>query len=305
MAEVMLVMQIMMKTYAHGDYYPYAVLKKFYYSVVQDKIMPKAMPDTSGALSNTALGQVTPYEVEIIANHPGDLRNIKNYFIYGGILIWLVTFIGFVIKIAGKKTSEADAKKPSSFWLWGVGVFYLVVCGYLIRTAPDARFFLPALPFILLPLCENVVQIKFRRQMLVVFSAIALLQYGAVLTKTFSLRNVSDAMVEGMNYLQENKPSCSRVFMYPEGNYRLFPCSHEWYLGYKLREFWKADNDTRIQMLKNYHVGAIVVKKHLISSVDEKITNLGVYPDYFVKGLENDDRFKLVFDNSAVAIYTF
>ena len=92
--------------------------------------------------------------------------------------------------------------------------------------------------------------------------------------------------------------------MYPEGNYRLFPVPHEWYLGYHLRDFWRADNTTRIKMLQRYKIGAVVIKKHLVAPVDKEITNLGVYPDYFVKDIQKDSRFQKVFGNSSVVIYS-
>ena len=91
--------------------------------------------------------------------------------------------------------------------------------------------------------------------------------------------------------------------MYPEGNYRLFPVPHEWYLDYRLREFWRADNDTRIQMLQRMGIGAVVVKKHLIAEVDPEIINLGVYPTFFVEDLRKDDRFENVFENKGVIIF--
>lgn len=91
--------------------------------------------------------------------------------------------------------------------------------------------------------------------------------------------------------------------MYPEGNYRLFSVLPEWYMNYKLREFWKADNDMRIRMLNQFGIGAVVIKKHLIGEVDEDIINLGVYPSFFVKDLRNDSRFENVFENDGILIF--
>jgi len=74
-------------------------------------------------------------------------------------------------------------------------------------------------------------------------------------------------------------------------------------LGYLLREFWTSDNDNRIKMLNKFGVGAIVIKKHLIAEVDPEIINLGVYPTYFVRDLEDDPRFEKLFENNGVIIY--
>ncbi|MHA1369903.1 MAG: hypothetical protein ACTSRA_09350, partial [Promethearchaeota archaeon] len=55
--------------------------------------------------------------------------------------------------------------------------------------------------------------------------------------------------------------------------------------------------------LQEFGIGAVVVKKHLVAPVDPEIINLGVYPDYFVRDLRNDSRFKNVFENDGVVIF--
>ena len=116
---------------------------------------------------------------------------------------------------------------------------------------------------------------------------------------------VTPELQAGMDFLKKNPPAPPRVFMYPEGNYRFFPVEHDWYLKYHLRDFWRGDNLLRLQLLVKRKIGAIVVKKQLIAPVDDRITNLGVYPDYFVPQIEADPRFRKVFENPAVAIYEF
>jgi hypothetical protein len=175
----------------------------------------------------------------------------------------------------------------------------------LLKTAPDARFFLPAVPFVLLPFVESFSRLPRQRIWMSLWVALAIVQGGFVLAKAVQLRQVTPELKAGMDYLKKHPPKPPRVFMYPEGNYRLFPVEHDWYLKYYLRDFWRGDNLLRLQLLVKRKIGAIVVKKHLVASVDDKITNLGVYPDYFVKQIEADSRFRKVFDNPAVAIYEF
>lgn len=102
--------------------------------------------------------------------------------------------------------------------------------------------------------------------------------------------------------MQDNPPA-GHIFMYPEGNYRFFPAQHEWYLGYRLRDFWRADNDERLRLLKKFKVSLLVIKKYLIAPVDGHITNLGVYPVEFVEDIAADRRFAKVFENNQVIIY--
>jgi hypothetical protein len=137
-----------------------------------------------------------------------------------------------------------------------------------------------------------------------IFSAVAILQGSQVLAKTYQLRHVSPEIRAAMDYLKSNPPSPNRVFMYPEGHYRIFPCDHNWYLGYRLRELWRGDNDQRIALFSRYKVGAIVVKKKLVRDVSPDTHDLGVYPAAFVRDIERDPRFQKRFENSAVVIYS-
>lgn len=247
----------------------------------------------------------TPQETApvIIANHPGDLRIKQNYLVYGGVLLWGVFFAGALSYVPPFRKKISRQMQSSGMWLLGVGGSYLIMTAYMIRSAPDARFFLPALPFLLLPIIERIVHFPRPKILITIIATLAFLQGGYVLKEAYSLRFVPDGMQEGIEYLAKNPPSPERIFMYPEGNYRFFPYSHEWYLGYRLREFWRADNDRRIQLLQQFGIGAIVIKKRLISPVDEDITNLGVYPVYFVEDIERDDRFVKVFENADLLIY--
>jgi len=191
----------------------------------------------------------------------------------------------------------------SSTWLLFVGCSYIIGVAFLLKSSPDARFFLPGLPFVLLPVAEKVICLPRPRWIIAFIAALSIMQSGYVLAKTYHLRRVSPEIKEAIAYIAEHQTVPRVIFMYPEGNYRLFPVPHEWYMRYHLRDFWRADNDIRIAMLHKYEIGAVVVKKHLISSVDKDITNLGIYPRSFVRDISRDPRFQKVFENSGVAIY--
>jgi hypothetical protein len=201
----------------------------------------------------------------------------------------------------GKKNLKGDL--GSQWLLFAMGAWYIATSAYFLRAAPDARFFLPGIPFILLPFVEGAVRLPRPKIVISIVAAIAILQGGQVLKKTYDLRNVSAGLQEAIVYLRKNPVSPPTIFMYPEGNYRLFPYRHDWYLNYQLREFWKGDNDMRIRMLRQFGIGAVVIKKHLIADVDDAITNLGVYPTYFVRDLEKDGRFGKLFENRDLIIY--
>lgn len=239
----------------------------------------------------------------IIANHPGDLRIKANFLVYGGLVMWFVvlTGIGGVIfcRVSG---SYPTIKQHPSFWLLFVGGSYTVIAAWYLKTAPDARFFLPGLPFLLLPFAERSVCLPKPKVLISIVAVLAFLQGSYVLQKTYNLRSLTPDIKEAIHFLEEN-PLSGIIFMYPEGNYRYFPVEHEWYLNYRLRELWRGNNDERIEMLQKFNVSAIVIKKYLIAPVDQKITNLGVYPTYFVEEISTDQRFVRIFDNDSVVIY--
>ncbi len=242
---------------------------------------------------------------QIIANHPGDLRIKANFLIYGGVLLYLA-FGGAAAAACYQAFGLGRNLLPteSSIWLWGTGLSYIIFTTWFLKEAPDARFFLPGLVFCLLPVAERLVCFPKPRWVVMLLTVLALMQAGYALAKTYKLRVVVPEIQEAIDYLGTHPPHPRSIFMYPEGNYRLFPVPHEWYLRYYLRDFWRSDNTKRLAILNRYKIGAVVVKKHLVASVDKEITNLGVYPNYFVRDLKNDSRFKKVFENREVAIYT-
>lgn len=238
-----------------------------------------------------------------IANHPGDLRIPSNALVYGGVVLWLAVLLGFAgcagKALAGHKVTSRDG---SGWWLLFVGGSYTLLAAWFVKTAPDARFFLPGLPFLLLPVSELAQNLPRFRAIVALCAALAMLQSGYVVKKTYSLRSLSSEMKEAIQWLQDHPPE-GHIFMYPEGNYRFFPSQHEWYLGYRLRDFWRADNDKRLLWLQKFQVSHIVVKKYLVAEVDRDITNLGIYPVHFIEDIEHDPRFVKTFSNRQFAIY--
>ena len=290
-----------LQNYVETTYYPLVQWQKMVKRLTNPAPEKAAATTAPAPTAEAKAGSVTPYEAVIIANHPGDLRIPENYVVYGGGVMWLVLMMGVVGYLYQRKKTNNAPESP--LWLYGTGLWYLGVSAVMIRSAPDARFFLPGLPFVLLPFVEQAVKLPRAKTWMAILIALAIMQSATVLGKTYRLREITPGIREAVRYLEENPPEPGVVFMYPEGNYRLFPVPHEWYLGYRLREFWRAGNDERIDMLREFYVGAIVIKKHLIAPVDDEITNLGVYPDYFVNDLAADARFTKVFENEAVIIY--
>ncbi len=245
------------------------------------------------------------YSNEVIANHPGDLRLPRNWIIYGGGVVPLVILLALLGSLFPRRhaTGGATRERATDLLLLIGSGSYALFTYYMLRTSPDARFFYPAQVLGVLAVVRLAGRAPARRYWLPCIVMICLVQAGTVLARTWSLRHVPTGITEAVTHLAEHPPVPHRIFMYPEGNYRLFPVPHNWYLDYRLRELWQGDNDARIALLHQKNIGAIVVKKHLVGKIDPEMHNLGVYPQSFVDDVRKDTRFKHVFENDAVIIW--
>ncbi len=114
------------------------------------------------------------------------------------------------------RKKEKDGDSESCWWLFAVGVWYIAMSAYFLRSAPDARFFLPGLPFVLLPFIDGVVRLPRLKMIISIIAAMAILQGGQVLKKTYDLRNVSTGLRDAISYLQENPlPPSLKIFIKP------------------------------------------------------------------------------------------
>jgi hypothetical protein len=238
------------------------------------------------------------------ANRPGNLKVPQNYLIYGGVLLWVMILMWLAAAAyLWRRGPPEKSGEPSGAWLWVTGLSYLFIAAVLLRHAPDARHFLPGIAFVLLPMIEKVVRLPKSKILIALITSLAILQSGYVLARTYQARKVPATIEAAIQFLKKNPPDPPRIFMYPEGNHLLFPVPAEWYFNWHLREFWGADNDGRLQMLHQYYVGAVVIKKDRISQTGREPVSLGAYPVHFVNALKNDPRFERIFENEGVIIY--
>jgi len=144
-----------------------------------------------------------------------------NWLIYPGPLLWLTLLSAGIFMLKNRHLPQQNKQVYHFFF---AGVFYCV-CALLLlgKNALDFRYFMPALPFLLIPvahLSTNAMRFKI---VLVLFLILAGAQTTSVLKKTHNLRHISSDMEEVISFLEANPILGTCIFMYPEGNYRLFP----------------------------------------------------------------------------------
>ncbi len=159
---------------------------------------------------------------------------------------------------------------------------------------------------VIIPVFQIIDGVAYKKKLFLIFLILAVIQSSGVLWKLYKMRKVSPGLIEAVNYFKAHPWVYQyerAIFMYPEGNYRLFPSEHKWYLDYNLKDFWKTSPDGRYKMMLEYGIGAVVIKKHLIGDMDKDCSNLGIYPRYFVEELKNDSRYTNVVENKDVSVY--
>jgi len=179
----------------------------------------KPAVSSSEKAQNEGIRAVTAYEAINVANRPGNLRIPENFFVYGGGILWLVILAGVVVPIYcryGKKNLKGDL--GSQWLLFAMGAWYIATSAYFLRAAPDARFFLPGIPFILLPFVEGAVRLPRPKIVISIVAAIAILQGGQVLKKPYNIINMFVELQYAIVYLRKNPVSPPTVFFYPECN---------------------------------------------------------------------------------------
>ena len=137
-----------------GGYYPFQQVKSIVEKTVET-VAPRAPAANRDSVSKAKSRPVSRYEAEIIANHPGDLRLPANWVVYGGVVLWLVVGLGLARRALDRRQPVPWRTWAADRWPLWVGLSFLLPSAYLLKTAPDARFFLPALPFMLLPFSES------------------------------------------------------------------------------------------------------------------------------------------------------
>ncbi|MBA4388442.1 MAG: hypothetical protein C0404_10710 [Verrucomicrobia bacterium] len=238
-----------------------------------------------------------------ICAHPGDLRIPVNWVLYFGGVFYVLVLFSIVGAILLRSRSQGILSREE-LCLTGAAIWILAMTAYHMRTAPDARFFMPGVVILVLPLARLASAVPWRRVWLPMLVAVAALQTGVVLSKTASLRKISPAMQEAIDFTYTlGSYGNNNIFMYPEGHERFMGGSVEWYLGYELRDLWRGNNDERIRLLQKYKTGVVIVKKNRIKAVSPDTVDLGVYPESFVNDIRQDPRFTKLFENSAVIIF--
>ena len=145
-----------LKQYAHAGFYPVEQIHKAY-AKMQQTFAPKQSAPVAIRSSPEKKDVITPYEVEIIANHPGDLRIQRTILFTEGGVLWLVVLVGGLtigITKCRRRTQRESLESP--LWFFGVGIWYVILTGLFTEHRPGCPVLSPGIPFSsLLPFAEG------------------------------------------------------------------------------------------------------------------------------------------------------
>lgn len=233
--------------------------------------------------------------------YPGDLRIPANWIIYLGGAIWLAvgaSVFGFWREIKGRKFDQP------AFICAVIGLSYLIPSYIIGRNTPDVRYFLPGIPFIIFAVSYWMVSFKEYRKLLLVITAVAIVQAGAVFSKVYELRTLGPDLEQVIKALNEKKSVYDnkkfKIFMYAE-KWRFLPYEPFWSISV---DVWKAKTDRQIyDLLRNNNFAFIGIEKSKIASMVSSNMDIRVYPAKFVDSLANSDLFSKVCENPTYIIY--
>lgn len=288
------------------DYYPLAASKQYMNQLKKSlSKRDKSLQVFEREIKHESVkesGYATMLERPEIAAHPGDLRTRVNWVIYFGGIFWAVVILG-VCGLFCRVFLRTNAEQKVEHWPLWVATLSLGIIAYHLRSSPDARFFLPGLPFLILGIAELAWQMPLKRVWFPALLLIAVIQSGAVAATTASLRRLNPDLVEAFDFFKIENSEKHAYLMYPEGHERFLPGYTDWYMGRELHDFWRAGNDQRIEMLAKYKMRYIVIKKYKIRDVSPDTHDISVYPKAFVEDVARDPRFETIFENGAIVIY--
>ncbi|MEW6170181.1 MAG: glycosyltransferase family 39 protein [Candidatus Omnitrophota bacterium] len=212
------------------------------------------------------------------------------------IYLGLPLLLGIVLYFVFSKYEKKDS------FLWIPVISYLIFWFIFFKNVLDARYLIPILPFLTIIAAKAINHLKNKR-IIIVFILICVLQFMLVCGFTYIKRQIPEGIREGYDFINKNIPK-NAVLMYPGEDivtYTNRPIAYGriW----KIAEmYWAKDDITIYNILKEYSVDYIIIKKSRIYD-DSKVRHIGGYPFSFVEKLPKLNFLKNIFDNKELTIY--
>ncbi len=213
-------------------------------------------------------------------------------FKYTGIILPVLLVLYFIFK----KYDKLD--RP----IWFSVITYLFFCCFLFRNNLDVRYFIPIFPLLIL-LSAKALSVFRKKSIVISLYVLVFMQFFAVLGVTYYKRKIPAGIKEGFAFIAKNIDE-KAVFMYPEEN-MIDHTGHPiaWGRIFSLPTlFWQADSKSTLEILKEYEIDYIAIKKSRIYD-DSNIHHTGGYPASFVDKLPKLTFLKLLFENKELSIW--
>lgn len=228
-----------------------------------------------------------------------NIKDVLKYF--GPILLALPAFLlSKKIRMETLTPGGKEAVRTCALLIVSYSLCFL----YMFIFSPDIRGLLPIAPF--LAILAGAAAVKLKKKALILVAALCLTQFAASIFFVVAERRIPTDIQEGFEFIKKTVPH-EELILYPEyvlveQTERGMIWSHR-FRAQMARLFWDTNKQQILDYLLAHKVRYIAVKKGRV--YDDKLQrHFGGYPQSFVDSMPDEPRFKLLFDNNAMSVWS-
>ncbi|MDD3119419.1 MAG: hypothetical protein PHQ27_09585, partial [Victivallales bacterium] len=249
-----------------------------------------------------------PEGAAVAANHlvfyyPGDLRLVKNWFIFMGAFLVMMVLGGLGLLVNLKRLWRQRPPEAGPLAMAGLVVIcYVIPASYMLWHNPDIRYFFPCIPFLIFIFAVGCDYFKYAKGFFIALAAVMLLQAGMVMAKIHQLRSFDPdfrQIIAVMKNLKTDDNKNAKVFMYAD-KWRYMPLEPYWDI---TRKVWALDINGKYRMFRDKDIWFVVVDKSKIADQFDH-DSPSRYAENFVAELDNVPQlFRKLSENRQFIIY--
>ncbi len=265
--------------------------------------VPAAPAVDTAAVPTSAAAPVQTSANNLVFYYPGDLRLLKNWFIFLGGFGLMMSIGGLGLLLNAKRLYKERPKEALPvFWGLLIAFSYMVPATYMLWNNPDIRYFFPCIPFLVFAFAVGCSYFKYRKHLFIGMSVLLFIQLALVMAKICEMRSFDPdfrQIIAVMKDLKTDDNKNAKVFMYAD-KWRYVPLEPYWDI---TQQVWTLDVHGKHQMFKQKDIWFVVVDKSKIANRFDR-TSPSRYAEDFVSELDGAPQlFKRLNENNKFIIY--